>query len=122
MSDPSSPEDGKIVSLDQRRRDDAARQKAEIAAQAKRAANGSGRTPDQPWGRRGPAQGARQAGARAANTDRGPTPIASAIGTGLSWLLWIVAGVALALTLWTMMSKPGETTRPVIPAEQLQTV
>ena len=87
-----SDRDDKIVSLDQRRRQDAARQKAEIEARARRTSNGSGRAINQPFGRPLPK--------RAAN-DGGATPIASGIGLALSWLTWGSLVVMGALTLWT---------------------
>lgn len=126
MSDrPDNGDNEKIVSLDQRRRDDAARQKAEVAAAAKLAANGSQRSQSQPWGRptsQGGARPALQSGPRRAANDGGATPIATGIGTVLGWLVWIVLGVTLALMAWSMLTGSEPTRRPEIPAEQLQTV
>lgn len=90
MSDPDDKPKAKIISLDERRRADAARQKAELAASvaaAKKArSNGSG----------APQTYRQQMQGRAANTG-GPPKLARGFGAVVAWVVW--AGMAVALVL-----------------------
>lgn len=90
MSDPDDEPKAKIVSLDERRRADAARQKAELAASvaaAKKArSNGSG----------APQTYHQQMQGRAANTGGRPK-LALGFGSVVAWVVW--AGMAAALVL-----------------------
>jgi hypothetical protein len=83
----------KIVSLDQRRRADAARQKAEIAAQRKKR-NGSGQGFNRPFGQ--------PAATRAANAGAAPGGAARGIGKVVAMLVYggLVLVVALAVFGW----------------------
>jgi len=89
----SDRDDPKIVSLDQRRREDAARQKAELAAQAAapKQANGSGRDLNRPFGR--PLQG------HAGTPGRPGFSLGGALGAAVAWIVWggLVAMLALAV-------------------------
>lgn len=91
MSDPDDKPKAKIISLDERRRADAARQKAELAASvaaAKKArANGSGAAPQ---------TYRQQMQGRAANNGGGPK-LARGFGSLVAWVVW--AGMAAALVL-----------------------
>ena len=90
MSDPDDKPKAKIISLDERRRADAARQKAELAASvaaAKKArSNGSG----------APQTYRQQMQGRAANSGGRPR-LTVGFGSAVAWVVW--AGLAVALVL-----------------------
>ncbi len=89
MSDPDDKPQAKIVSLDERRRADAARQKAELAdsvAAAKKArSNGAPQTYRQ------------QMQGRAANNSGERPDLLRGFGTVVAWIVW--AGLAASLVL-----------------------
>lgn len=92
MSDSDDEPRAKIISLDERRRADAARQKAELAASvaaAKKARpNGSG----------APQTYRQQMQGRAANTGGRPKLVVG-LGAAVAWVVWAGMAVALALAL-----------------------
>lgn len=89
MSDPDDKPQARIISLDERRRADAPRQKAELAASAaaakKARSNGAPHTHRQ------------QAPGRAANTGGGRPDLLRGFGTVVAWIVW--AGLAASLVL-----------------------
>lgn len=94
MSDPDDKPKAKIISLDERRRADAARQKAELAASvaaAKKArSNGSGQAPQ---------TYRQQMQGRAANTGGGRPKLVAGLGSAVAWVVWAGMAVALGLAL-----------------------
>ncbi len=92
MSDPDDKPKAKIISLDERRRADAARQKAELAASvaaAKKArANGTGHAPQ---------TSRQQMQGRAANNGGGRPDLVRGFGAAVAWVVW--AGLAASLVL-----------------------
>ena len=92
MSDPDDEPKAKIISLDERRRADAARQKAELAASvaaAKKArSNGSG----------APQTYRQQMQGRAANNGGRPK-LALGFGAVVAWVVWSGLAVVLVLAL-----------------------
>jgi len=108
----SDNDDHKIVSLDQRRRADQARQKAELAAAAARKKqNGSSRPLNQPHG-----QPLRRAG--------GSGGVARGLGGVIAWLVWGGLAAMLALSVFWWVTHPGEQpgTRPPSSVTQPRTV
>ena len=92
----SDNDDDKIVSLDQRRRADQARQKAELAAAAARKKqNGSGRTVNQPLG-------------RPQHRTGGSGGVARSLGGVIAWLVWGGLAALLALSVFWWATHPGE--------------
>jgi hypothetical protein len=92
-------DDDKIISLDQRRLADQARQKAELAAARKASSNGSGRTVNRGFDQ--PAR-ARPSGG-----------FARGLGAALAWLLYVgfAATIALAVYGWMIHAPVAATAR-----------
>ena len=89
MGDPDDKPQARIISLDERRRADAARQKAELAASV--AAAKKARPNGAPQTYRQQIQG------RAANTGGGRPDLLRGLGTVVAWIVW--AGLAASLVL-----------------------
>lgn len=98
MSDPDDKPQARIISLDERRRADAARQKAELAASvaaAKKArANGTGHAPQ---------TYRQQMQGRAANTGGGRPDLLRGFGTVVAWIVWSGLAASLVLALVGML-------------------
>lgn len=100
MSDRPKTGDDKIVSLDQRRREDAARQKAELAAAAaaRGKTNGAGRDLKQPFG--WPMAGGAPSPGRAGRPG-GAGALGNLVGSIVAMLVWGGLAVMVALAIWT---------------------
>ena len=93
----SDRDDEKIVSLDQRRRADQERQKAELAAQARRKANGGGRPPNPPFGQPSRPGGPASAGGVASGLGR-------LLGVIAAGAVWGGLVVSIAVAVWSQFA------------------